>query len=154
ADCSSSHMRVADIITASFLMVFGGIVLVDAVRLGFRWGTDGPQSGFFPFWLAIILLSACGAIVVQAARRRSDHTPFVNREQLVPVLKVLLPATAMVLLIHFLGLYVSSALYLAFYMRWAGRHSWVSSLTVAVAVPLITFLVFEKWFLVPLPKGP
>ena len=146
-------MRRADIITASLLMVLGGIVLFDAVRLGFRWGTDGPQSGFFPFWLATILLTSCGAIVVQALRRTSD-VPFVTREQLVPVLKVLLPATAMVFLIHFIGLYVASALYLGSYMRWAGRHSWISSLAVAVAVPLITFLVFEKWFLVPMPKGP
>jgi hypothetical protein len=146
-------MRAADIVTASFLMVFGGVVLFDAIRLGFRWGTDGPQSGFFPFLLATILLAACGAITVQAVRRKSD-TPFVTREQLGPVLKVLWPAAAMVLLIHFIGLYVASALYLGFYMRWAGRHSWISSVGVAVSVPLLIFLVFEKWFLVGLPKGP
>src|SRR5713101_8081717 len=134
-------MRAADIVTASFLMIVGGVVLFDAVRLGFRWGTDGPQSGFFPFWLATIMLAACGAIIVQAVRRKSDE-PFVTREKLIPVLKVLLPATAMVLLIHFIGLYVASALYLASYMRWAGRHSWIATLAVAVAVPLVTFLVF------------
>jgi hypothetical protein len=25
---------------------------------------------------------------------------------------------------------------------------------VAVGVPVVTFVIFEKWFLVPLPKGP
>src|SRR5215510_12919058 len=103
-------MRRADIITASLLMVLGGIVLFDAVRLGFRWGTDGPESGFFPFWLAIILLLSCLGIIIQAVRRGSEE-PFVSREQLGLVLKVLWPATAMVLLIHFIGLYVASALY-------------------------------------------
>jgi putative tricarboxylic transport membrane protein len=146
-------MRAADIVTASLLMVLGGVVLFDAIRLGFRWGTDGPQSGFFPFWLATILIAACGTITVQAVRRNSD-SPFVSREQLGPVLKVLLPAATMVLLIHFIGLYVSSALYLGFYMRWAGRHSWISSVLFALFIPVSIFLVFEKWFLVPLPKGP
>jgi len=146
-------MRAANLVTAFFLIAIGGIVLFDAVRLGFRWGTDGPQSGFFPFWLAIILIGHCAAIVVQTLRQNSDK-PFVTREQLGPVLKVLCPAAVMVALIHFIGLYVASALYLAFYMRWAGRHSWPATGLVAVSVPLLTFLVFEKWFLVPLPKGP
>ncbi len=146
-------MRAANVATASFLMVIGGIVLFDAVRLGFRWGTDGPQSGFFPFWLAVLLIGHCAAIIVQALRQKSDK-PFVTREQLGPVLKVLWPAAAMVALIHFIGLYVASALYLAFYMRWAGRHSWRAVGLVAISVPLLTFLVFEKWFLVQLPKGP
>lgn len=146
-------MRAANIVTASFLMVLGGIVLFDAIRLGFRWGTDGPQSGFFPFWLATIMLGACVAIMVQAVRQKTDK-PFVAREQLGPVLKVLWPAALMVLLIHFIGLYVASALYLAFYMRWAGRHSWLGTVLVALSVPVVAFVVFEKWFLVPLPKGP
>jgi hypothetical protein len=146
-------MRGANIITASLLMVVGGIVLFDAVRLGFRWGTDGPQSGFFPFWLATILLLACLGIIVQAVRQGSEKT-FVSREQLGLVLKVLWPATAMVLLIHFIGLYVASALYVAVYMRWVGRHAWGPTILISLSIPVVTFLVFEKWFLVPMPKGP
>jgi putative tricarboxylic transport membrane protein len=146
-------MRSADIVTASLLMGLGGIVLVDAVRLGFRWGTDGPQSGFFPFWLATILLLACAVIIVQAARRTSEKR-FVSREQLGMVLKVLWPAAAMVLLTQFVGLYVASALYMGFYMRWVGRHSWSATIALSIFVPVATFVVFEKWFLVPMPKGP
>jgi len=145
--------RAADIVTASLLMAVGGIVLFDAIRLGFRWGTDGPQSGFFPFWLATILLLAGAAIIVQAAHRKSGKR-FVSREQLLPVLKVLLPATGMVLLTQFVGLYVASALYVGFYMRWVGRHSWSATFALSISLPVVTFVVFEKWFLVPMPKGP
>jgi putative tricarboxylic transport membrane protein len=70
------------------------------------------------------------------------------------VLQVFWPAAAMVLLTRFVGLYVASALYIGFYMRWVGRHSWFAVVTLSVAIPVITFFTFELWFLVPMPKGP
>lgn len=146
-------MRIADLVTAAFLILIGGVVVYDAARLGIGWGTDGPKSGFFPFWLGVLMIAACAGIVLQAWRR-DEPRAFVTREQLGPVLKVLWPALAMVLLTEWLGLYVSAALYTAFYMRWIGRHSWLLVLVVALGFPLATFLTFEKWFLVPMPKGP
>jgi putative tricarboxylic transport membrane protein len=134
-------------------MFLGGIVLFDAVRLGFGWGPDGPRSGFFPFWLALIMVVVCVAIIAQAVRR-AENKSFVSREQLGSVLKVLWPALAFVALIRFVGLYVSAALYMGFYMRWVGRHSWATVLLIALGVSIGAFLVFEKWFLVPMPKGP
>ena len=146
-------MRRADLLTASLLMLVGGVVIFDAVRLGFGWGTDGPQSGFFPFWLGVLLVGACGGILLQAWRR-DDRQPFVTREKLRPVLKVLVPALGLVALTQWLGLYVSSALYVAVYMRWIGRHSWGTVVAFALGTALLTFVVFERWFLVPMPKGP
>ncbi len=146
-------MRAADIATASLLMLLGVVVLVEAIRLGFRWGPDGPQSGFFPFWLAVVVIAHSAAILVQAVRKRSGE-PFATREQLRSVLTVAWPAAAMVLLTQFIGLYVAAVLYLASYMRLVGRHSWVTTIGLSLAIPLLTFLLFEKWFLVPLPKGP
>ena len=146
-------MRVADLATAAILMLLGGVVLFDAVRIGIGWGTDGPKSGFFPFWLAALMVLTCGVIVLQAVHGASEK-PFVTREQFGRVLKVLWPAAGMVVLTQILGLYVASALYLGFYMRWVGRHSWLAVVVLSIGIPLVTFLVFEKWFLVPMPKGP
>jgi len=146
-------MRAADIATASFLMLLGAVVLFDAARLGFRWGSDGPQSGFFPFWLAVVLIAHSAAILVQAVRKHSTE-PFASREQLRMVLTVAGPAAALVLFTYLIGLYVAGAVYLFFYMRLVGRHSWASVVALSLSIPLATFLVFEKWFLVPLPKGP
>ena len=53
-----------------------------------------------------------------------------------------------------LGLYVAAGLYLGFYMRWVGRHDWRTVVALATVVPVITVLIFETWFLVPMPKGP
>lgn len=146
-------MRAADLITASFLMLLGAVVLFDAVRLGIGWGTDGPKSGFFPFWLAVIMIVACLAIMIQTILR-ADRESFVSRQPLGSVLKVLWPAVAMVALTHFIGLYVASALYIGLYMRWIGRHSWLAVVVLSIGIPVGTFLIFEQWFLVPMPKGP
>jgi hypothetical protein len=67
---------------------------------------------------------------------------------------VLWPATACVLLMHWLGLYLSSALYMAFYMRRFGHYSWLMAAAVSVVFAVSVFLIFELWFLVPMPKGP
>jgi putative tricarboxylic transport membrane protein len=146
-------MRAADLVTALALIALGVIVIVDALRLGIGWGLEGPQSGFFPFWLAVGMVIAATVILAQTLRRGPTGT-FVTVARLRPVLAVLLPATAMVLIMEGLGLYVASALYLAFYMRWVGRHTWPTIVALGVGIPIITFVVFERWFLVPMPKGP
>ena len=146
-------MRTADLTTAVVLMAAGVLVVWDSLRLGIGWGSDGPQSGFFPFWLAVLLLVSCAAIAWQAWRRAS-RTTFVTREQLKPVLTTLLPSAGFVVLTQFVGLYVASAFFMTFYMRWIGRYGWVPIALVAVLFPVLTFVIFETWFLVPMPKGP
>ena len=146
-------MRTADLTTAVVLMAAGVLVVWDSLRLGIGWGSDGPQSGFFPFWLAVLLLVSCAAIAWQAWGRASQAA-FVTREQLRPVLTTLLPSAGFVVLTQFVGLYVASALFMTFYMRWIGRYRWVPIVLVAVLFPVLTFVIFETWFLVPMPKGP
>ena len=146
-------MRTADLVTAAVLMLLGGVVIFDSLRLGIGWGTDGPRSGFFPFWLAVLMTATAALIFVQALRRPVTRV-FVSRAALRPVLSVLGPATAMVIVMQVTGLYVASAIYVAFYMRWIGRHRWPATIAMAVGLSVVTFLVFEEWFLVPMPKGP
>ena len=152
-------MRVLDLVTAALLMLLSGSVIYDALRLGAGWGIEGPQSGFFPFWLAALLAAVSIVLFFQTWRRRSQE-PFVTVERFAPVLKVLGPLAGFVVLTDppgpwsGLGLYVAAGLYLGFYMRWVGRHDWRTVVALATVVPVITFLIFETWFLVPMPKGP
>jgi hypothetical protein len=146
-------MRTVDLITAGFLMLLGGVVVFDALRLGIGWGTDGPRSGFFPFWLAVVMVACCALIVAQAWRTAADR-PFATRAQIVSVGRVLLPAVGLVVVMQWVGLYVASALYMAFYMRWIGRHRWPTVVAVSVGITVAIFFIFETWFLVPMPKGP
>jgi len=81
-------MRAADLTTALILIAGGALVIWDSLRIGIGWGTDGPKSGFFPFWLALIMIAACLAIMVRSLRDKSGR-PFVTRDRLGPVLDVL-----------------------------------------------------------------
>jgi putative tricarboxylic transport membrane protein len=152
-------MRILNLLTAAVLMLLSALVIYDALRLGIGWGSEGPQSGFFPFWLAAMLAAIGAVLLLQALLDRSQKR-FVTWERFVPVLKVLLPLAAFIVLTDppgpgpGLGLYVAAGLYLGFYMRWVGRHHWGTVMALALVVPVLTFIIFETWFLVPMPKGP
>ena len=79
---------------------------------------------------------------------------FAEWSQLRQVMSVLLPTIIYVGLVPYIGIYVASALLIAFFMRWFGGYGWHIAVPVAAVVPILTFLMFEMWFLVPLPKGP
>jgi putative tricarboxylic transport membrane protein len=147
-------VRTADIVCGVTLAVVGLIVLIEGLRLGIGWSTDGPQPGFFIFYLGVALLLSTGPIVLGAIRRASAAGHFATAGQLRSVATVFVPAVVMVVFTHVLGLYVSGAVYLAAYMRLIGRHRWITTILVAIAIPVTAFLIFEVWFLVPLPKGP
>ncbi len=149
-------MRKANIAIALLLLGIAVLVIVDAVRLGFRWGANGPESGFFPFWLGAIL-AVCAAIELRAVlvqhRRREPDRRLMPPGAWKPIAWVLLPATGMVLVTELVGLHVAAALYLAFYMRAVGKIRWSTTLPVAIGVPALLYVAFDKLFLVPMPQG-
>jgi Tripartite tricarboxylate transporter TctB family len=146
--------RAMDIAVALFLLLFGLIVVWDSWRLGARWGSDGPQSGYFPFYIGVLICIASTATLLQAVRARlMSQVLFVSWSKLKLVLTVLIPALFYVVCVQYIGLYIASAIYIALFMVWLGKYSWFKSITVAVLVNVSFFLMFEVWFKVPLFKG-
>jgi len=130
-------------------------VVYDSVRLGARWAEDGPQAGYFPFYVGLLVcLSATVNFVMALVNRRDAGRDFVELDKLKLVLAVLVPAAVYVAAISWVGIYVSSALFIAFFMRWLGKYPWWKVAVVSVGTMVAFFLIFEVWFLVPLPKGP
>jgi putative tricarboxylic transport membrane protein len=145
-----------EIAVALMFFVAAAVVIIDSLRVGATWGPDGPRAGYFPFYIGCILGLAGAGIVVQALRRWKSLTAetFVRREELKPVLTMLWPTLVYVALIVVLGIYVASAIYIGAFMLWQGKYKLPSALGVSLGVPIAMFLMFEIWFLVPLPKGP
>jgi putative tricarboxylic transport membrane protein len=135
--------------------LLGAIVVYDSVRLGARWAEDGPQAGYFPFYIGLLLcISAAVNFGIALASRRDAGRIFVHWDKLRLVLAVLVPSAIYVATISSIGIYVSSALFIAFFMRWLGKYAWWKVAVVSVGVMVVFFLIFESWFKVPLPKGP
>lgn len=149
-------MRKADIVTAAILLGIGLLILLDCIRLGVGWGMEGPRAGFWPFLMALGMVLGSVVILVQAVQRKGvakSDKPFIPREAIKPVLQCAIPAAAMVVLTEFIGLYIAAGLYLAVYMRWIGRHSWVTVLILSIGIPAVSYIVFDKFFLIPMPEG-
>ncbi len=149
-------MRTAEVGMAAALVVLGGVLIWQAVQLPIGWTPIGPGAGFFPFWLAVgVTVSAAGILVgrlrVQPAPR--DRKAFIPTHAWRPLLAVFLPMVAVVALMNVLGIYLGGALYLAGYMWLVGRHRPLTIVLVSVLVPAALFFIFERWFLLPLPKG-
>lgn len=149
-------MKKANVAIAVLLMAIATLVVVDAVRLGFRWGDSGPESGFFPFWLGVIL-ALCAAIELRRAyvehRKRVPSKPLMAEGAWKPIAWVLVPAVGMVVATELIGLHLAAALYLGFYMRAVGKIRWSTTLAVAVLVPAALYVAFDRLFLVPMPQG-
>ena len=146
----------AELAIALFLLAIGAIVVFDSVRLGVGWQeVHGPRPGYFPFYIGLLiciasLVNAVRALMVPAAKDKV----FVEVGQLKLVLSVLVPTAIYAALVTWIGIYISSTLFIAFFMRWLGKYDWWKVVAVGVGTTVVFYVVFEKWFKVPLPKGP
>jgi putative tricarboxylic transport membrane protein len=146
----------AELAVAAVIFALGAIVITDSVRLGFGWQeVHGPRPGYFPFYIGLIM---CVASLVNVGRalmvRGADNKTFVEVGQLKMVLAVLVPTALYALLVTWIGIYASSVLFIGFFMRWLGKYPWWKVVAVSLGTAVVLYLVFEKWFKVPLPKGP
>jgi hypothetical protein len=147
--------KTAEIVVAAVFLLLGAVVIFDSVRLGVSWGEDGPQAGYFPFYIALIIcLSSLVNAVYALMVRPEKSKAFVEIGQLRLVLAVLVPTAIYTAVIGWLGIYVASILFVGLFMRWLGKYAWWKVLAVSVGNSVVFFLIFEMWFSIPLPKGP
>ena len=135
------------------IALFGAIVIYGSIKAGINWGAEGPRAGFFPFYIGAVIVGA-SAINLWNAQRDDDGRLFAEWGQLRQVMSVVVPTAIYVGSMPFIGLYVASMVFIAWFMRWLGNYRWLTTIAIAVGMPVVTYLVFERWFLVPLPKGP
>jgi uncharacterized membrane protein YphA (DoxX/SURF4 family) len=148
--------RWVELVVALALVVIGLVVVVDSHRVGIEWESDGPKAGYFPNFIGWILAAVGALTAVKTLYRwkKLAANVFVQREELKPVLYMLAPTVVYIALVALLGIYFASFLFIAGFMKVQGKYGWVPTLAVSLGVPGAIFLLFEIWFLVPLPKGP
>jgi putative tricarboxylic transport membrane protein len=154
-----ASMRAAEVVMAGLFAAFGVLVMWDSRRLGVSWGDDGPQAGYFPFYIGVFIVASSVAIVFRALNLgEKGRVAFVEWGQLKMVTLVMAPTVVYVALISnpwfSLGIYLASAIYIAFFMWHLGKYRWTKIAPVSLGVVVFFFLLFEVWFKVPLPKGP
>jgi putative tricarboxylic transport membrane protein len=169
--------RTMEIVVAVCLLVVSAIVIKDSLRLGIGWGdVEGPRSGYFPFYVGLMLAIASLVTLVQMilaglqerranladaggrreapAAARAENEPFVSAQALRRVLLVLLPMLVYIFVVSFVGIYIASAIYITLFMMYFGEYRLPAAALTAIIATAALFMMFEVWFLVPLPKGP
>lgn len=139
-------------------LILGGLLLMgEAARVPITWTDIGPGAGFFPFWLAAGVALGGTVLTLQTlqagAEKGKGAKAFIPPEARKSLLVAFAPMVALVAAIRYLGIYLGGGLYLALYMAAVGRHRWSTTAAVSVLVPLALFFIFERWFLLPMPKG-
>ena len=150
-----TNTHVVEIVVSLLLLGVALLLGYDNWRTGIAWDSTGPQAGYFPFYLSVILggASIYGLATTLLARGQVSET-FVTRAQLRRVMAVFVPTLLFCLATQFLGMYVASFLLIAFFMRLVGKIAWWKSLLTAFLFTAIMFVTFDIAFDVIMPKGP
>ena len=151
-------MRVAELVMAIVMAVFSIAIMIKASELPIGWiPQSGPGGGAFPFWLGAAMLVCCIWIMVRWVRRTSPQSrstePYMDQRAIQLFLVGALPLAIMIGLIHVIGVYFSVPLFLLYYIRFVGGHSWPLTAAITAAMPVVTFLFFEIALTIELPKG-
>jgi putative tricarboxylic transport membrane protein len=145
--------RAVEIGVSLFTALFGAIVLVGSLQVGIGWGAEGPRPGFFPFYVGLLII-ASSTVNLLRIRLTDRQSRFAEWSQLHRVPLVLVPTAIYVVSIPYVGIYLSSAALIAVFMLWIGKYHWLLTAAISIGTSVAIYLMFEKWFLVPLPKGP
>jgi putative tricarboxylic transport membrane protein len=144
-----------DVVVAAILMGVGAVVMVSSYELGAGWSPTGPESGYFPFYIGLLILaSSTVTLLTTLFTKNPDRTLFVEPKRFQRVLQVLIPSFIFAIAIKYIGIYVAGGLFIGCFMWWLGKYRPLKVVLVSVLVPVVLFFLFEVWFLVPLPKGP
>jgi hypothetical protein len=140
---------------AILTMAFGATIIGGALEFSIGWGEIGPEAGYFPFRIGVLLILASVVNLVAALmRRRTISDPFLTRTQAGRLALFALPVLALVGVTLLAGIYVAAGLYLLFAVGLVARHRLTVTLGVSLGAPLLLFVLFEIVFITPLLKGP
>ena len=147
-------VRTMEIIVALLFLTVGLIVMTSSIKLGAKWGSYGPEAGYFPFYISLIILVSSSITLFQAFKNKEQAKEgFVEKEPFRQVMAVLIPAAVYVLGVQLIGIYVASAVYIAIFMVWLGKYVIWKAAAVGLGVSIVLFMMFEFWFQIPLPHG-
>jgi hypothetical protein len=144
---------------AAFTLMIGAVVMFGSIEQGIGWGDAGPEPGYFPFYIGLLLAAASVANgVLTLIRWKPLGISFVSRGEFRQVLSVFIPIALFVCAMPFTGIYLASAVFIAWFM-WRDRvrakpYGLIMIGTVSIGAVLASFLIFDLWFKVPLDAGP
>lgn len=151
-------MRYGEIFTAGILALISMYLMYKSAELpiGFIEGR-GPGGGAWPFWLSTIMLISCSMIAYNWWRGTSPPSqsdePVLDEYGWRMLLLVGGGIIGFVALVNIISMYGAIMVFLIYYIKYLGRHSWFLTLSIAVPVPILFFFFFEGAMRITMPTG-
>jgi hypothetical protein len=151
-------MRLGEIVTAGVLALLSIYLMYKASAngVGYTVGT-GPQGGFWPFWLALGMLVSTGFIALNWVRRISppsrSEDPVLDSEGVKMLVFVGGGIIGFVALVNVISMYGAVAVFMLYYLKLLGQHSWKLVLPMVIVFPLGLFFFFEGVMQITMPSG-
>ena len=151
-------MRRAELVTAVLMAAFSVYLMTKSAELPIGWiPEEGPGGGAWPFWLAAIMLVCSLWTMVNWYRRTSGPSqstePFLDSYAAKMFILVGGGVAVMIGLVHLVGMYGAILVFLVYYVRYIGHHSWTTTLLIATISPVTVFFFFDIAMRIVLPKG-
>lgn len=151
-------VRAAELFMALLMGVFSVYLMWKSAELPVGWiHGEGPGGGAWPFWLSAGMLGCCAITLGRWVTRKTPESrseePFMDSLTVRIFVVTAGSLFAMIFATQFIGIYFAMMMFLLFYMRFVGRHPWVPTLLIVVALPIGTFFFFEVALKITLPKA-
>ena len=150
--------RSAELLMAILMGLLSIFLMWKSAELEIGWIPGrGPGGGAWPFWLAAVMLLCCVVTIVRWWRKVTPESrstvEFMDKNTRRINYVTVGSLVALLALTHIIGIYFSIFLFLLFYLRFVGRHSWLLAGILSVASPIFLFFFFEAMLKILLPKG-
>ena len=148
-------MLTAERMIATGIVALSLYFMVHATALPIGWNgeTGGPGGGAFPFWLSMVMGLCAIGVLIRSLKAEDSFLPFFDPDTIRSVALVTGAIIVTIALIPFAGAYIALALFLLWYLRVFGRHSWTLTAVLTTATPIFLFFFFEVTLKILLPKG-
>ncbi|MEQ9607307.1 MAG: tripartite tricarboxylate transporter TctB family protein [Kiloniellaceae bacterium] len=151
-------VRTAELLVAVVLAIMSIGIMWKSTELNIGWVKgSGPGGGAWPFWLAGGMLATCIWTIVRWVRRVTPQSRsteiFMTRDTLAIVGPIVVGLVLLMAGTHIIGMYLSVFIFMIAFVRFLGRHSWMTTMALAIAAPTIMFCLFEWALATTLPKG-
>jgi ABC-type multidrug transport system fused ATPase/permease subunit len=131
-------------------------VLTDGLNIGWVEGR-GPGAGMWPFWLSLGMALACVATMIRWFRGATPESrsteDYIASETLFLIGVSVAALFTLLVLMATIGTYFALMLFMLFYVRILGKHSWRVTLSLVFGTPIFVYLLFEVALTKYLPKG-
>ena len=131
-------------------------VYSDGLRIDWVEGR-GPGAGVWPFWLSAGMALAGFATLVRWFQRKTPESrstePYIASETMFLVVVSATALLVLLVLMTFIGTYLALMVFMFFYVRVLGKHSWGKTVAFVFGTPIFIYLLFEVALTKYLPKG-